>query len=440
MKLELISQKSDKNIPTTHLLKTADELEQLNYSPALRSYVRSKFSDEANAVFTQVEGQQVGFVLPAQEEEQYSIREAFRIAGYQFYQSFKQDQPSQVRIEADKDLQQAALDFAEGLALSAYSFDKYKKEKAAFLSTIQIYCAGLERGQVEELQKVVEAVYQARHWVNEPLSHLTAVRYAEELKVAGEKVGLTVTILDKTKIEELGMGGLLAVNKGSLDPPSFTILEHRPEHALNDKPVVLVGKGVVYDTGGLSLKPTANSMDIMKCDMGGSAAVAGATLAAAANNLPIHLVTLIPATDNRPSGNAYAPGDVITMYDGTTVEVKNTDAEGRLLLADALAYAKKLEPEFVFDAATLTGAAMRAIGSEGAVIMGTAHEDIRARLTHAGEATYERAVWFPLWKEYESHLKSSIADIKNLGKATAGAISAALSSSILQIIPGCIMI
>ena len=140
------------------------------------------------------------------------------------------------------------------------------------------------------------------------------------------------------------MGGLLAVNRGSVDPPTFTIMEWKPANAINQKPIVLVGKGIVYDTGGVSLKPTANSMDFMKSDMGGAAAMAGTSLAIARLKLPLHIITLIPATDNRPGVNAYVPGDIITMFDGTTVEVLNTDAEGRMVLADALAYAKKIRP------------------------------------------------------------------------------------------------
>jgi leucyl aminopeptidase len=201
-------------------------------------------------------------------------------------------------------------------------------------------------------------------------------------------------------------------------------MEWKPKSAKNKKPIILVGKGVVYDTGGLSLKPTANSMDIMKCDMGGAAAVSCAIYAIAKAKIPIHIVGLVPATDNRPGGNAYAPGDVVTMFDGTTVEVLNTDAEGRMILADALAYAKKYKPELVIDAATLTGSAMRAIGSYGSVVMGTASETAFNKLEESGENTYERTVRFPFWDEYGEEIKSPIADIKNLGGASAGAITA----------------
>ena len=168
----------------------------------------------------------------------------------------------------------------------------------------------------------------------------------------------------------------------------------KPKGAINKKPIVIIGKGIVYDTGGLSLKPTPNSMDLMKSDMGGSAAVVGAMTAIAKAKLNIHVIGLVPATDNRPSGNAYAPGDVITMHDGTSVEVLNTDAEGRLILADALSYAKKYNPELVIDLATLTGAAARAIGKQGIVAMGN-DEKTMAALKVSGDVVQERLAEFP---------------------------------------------
>jgi leucyl aminopeptidase len=220
------------------------------------------------------------------------------------------------------------------------------------------------------------------------------------------------------------MGGLLAVNRGSQRPPTFNILEYKPANALNKQPIVLVGKAVVYDTGGLSLKPTPGSMDSMKCDMAGGAAMGATMYAIAKNKLPIHVVALVPATDNRPGEDAYVPGDVITMYNGMTVEVLNTDAEGRLILADALHYAKKYKPELVIDMATLTGSAVLAIGSVGSVIMGTAADETFKALQNSGEATYERLVHFPFWEEYGDMIKSHIADLKNIGGREAGSITA----------------
>jgi leucyl aminopeptidase len=201
-------------------------------------------------------------------------------------------------------------------------------------------------------------------------------------------------------------------------------MEWNPKNASNKKPIVLVGKGIVYDTGGLSLKPTPNSMDLMKIDMGGAGTVIGAMQAIASNKVNKHVIALIPATDNRPSGNAYAPGDVITMHDGTTVEVLNTDAEGRMVLADALSFAKKYKPELVIDLATLTGAAVAAIGHYGFVSMHEGAREQHAELKKVGDEVHERLAEFPFWEDYGELIKSDIADIKNLGGPHAGAITA----------------
>ncbi|MCL4111832.1 UNVERIFIED_CONTAM: hypothetical protein GTU68_018088 [Idotea baltica] len=275
------------------------------------------------------------------------------------------------------------------------------------------------------MQNVIASVYETRTLVNEPLSYLTATQLSKEIKRLGKSSGFSVEVYEKKKIESLKMGGLLAVNIGSVEPPTFSILEWKPKNAVNKKPVVLVGKGVVYDTGGLSLKPTANSMDFMKCDMAGAGAVIGAVNAVSLNKLPLHIIGLVPATDNRPGGNAYVPGDVIKMYDGSTVEVLNTDAEGRMLLADALAFAKQYNPELVVDMATLTGASVRAIGDQASALFGTASEKTKKALKESGFSTHERLVEFPLWREYGEMLKSDIADLKNLGGPTAGQITAA---------------
>jgi leucyl aminopeptidase len=181
---------------------------------------------------------------------------------------------------------------------------------------------------------------------------------------------------------------------------------------------------VVYDTGGLSLKPTPNSMDQMKCDMAGAAAVACAMYAVAKQQLPLHVVALIPATDNRPGGNAYVPGDILRMHSGLTVEVLNTDAEGRLILADALSYGERYKPELAITVATLTGAAMRAIGTYGSVTMGTAPDAQFKHLEAAGDQVFERLARLPFWEEYGDEIISDVADIKNLGSDLGGAQTA----------------
>ncbi len=317
--------------------------------------------------------------------------------------------------------------FAEGLALSNYQFVKYRtreNEKEHTLQEIYLQDEGLSNDHVEKLENLVSAVYQTRNMVNEPLSFLTAVQLSVEIEKMGSEAGFLVEVFNKKKIESLKMGGLLAVNKGSLDPPTFSILTWKPEGAVNSQPIVLVGKGVVYDTGGLSLKPTRDSMDYMKCDMGGAAAIAGAMYSAAKNQLPVWIIGLIPATDNRPDGNAYVPGDIITMYDGTTVEVLNTDAEGRMILADALSYAKQYNPEVVIELSTLTGSAQMAIDKYGIVGMGNSSRKVMENLIESGEYTSERIAEFPFWDEYNELLKSDIADLKNIGGRYAGAITA----------------
>ncbi len=322
-----------------------------------------------------------------------------------------------------------SLAFAEGMLLANYQFLKYKKdaakEKNSF-ETLNIHLNTAKENKVTELLHLTEAVYAARNLVNEPLSYLTAEQMSEEIQLLGKIADFKVKVFNKKKIQQLKMGGLLAVNAGSQDPPTFSILEWKPKNASNKQPIILVGKGVVYDTGGLSLKPTANSMDFMKCDMGGAAAVIGAIYAAAKNKLPLHIIGLVPATDNRPGENAYVPGDVITMHSGLTVEVLNTDAEGRMILADALSYAQQYDPELVIDIATLTGSAVMAIGSQGMLLMGNADENTKQNIKTVGYQVHERLVEMPLWEEYNEQIKSDIADIKNVGGKTAGAITAAM--------------
>lgn len=327
----------------------------------------------------------------------------------------------QLISDADSDLTPFV---AEGMALANYQFLKYFKEADKKKNSLKEILIQADDVFVNDLNASISGTLYARDLVNEPLSYLTALQFSEEMKRLGAEAGFDVEVLHKKQIQSLKMGGLLAVNQGALEPPTFNILTYKSAEARQEKPIVLVGKGIVYDTGGLSLKPTANSMDIMKCDMGGAATVVGIMYAIAKAKLPVNVVGLIPATENRPGGNAYAPGDVITMMDGTTVEVLNTDAEGRLVLADALCYAKKYEPELVMDFATLTGAAVRAIGKYGIVAMGNADDVIQNELMESGEYSYERLAMMPFWDEYATLLKSDIADMTNLGPAEAGQITA----------------
>lgn len=317
------------------------------------------------------------------------------------------------------------LAFIEGFSLSSYRFDKYKSKKATPCKSIQIWHPLIDKKQLKQLEIICQSVAMVRHLVNEPASNLTAKKLADTISKIGEEYGFEVEVLGKNKIQSLKMGGLLGVNKGSTQPPTFSILEYKPKNAHNKQPIVLVGKGVVYDTGGHSLKTSAG-MEAMKCDMAGAATVIGVFQAISALHLPLHVIGLIPATDNRISADAISPGDILTMASGTTVEVLNTDAEGRLILADALYFAQRYKPSLVLDFATLTGAAARAIGKEGYVYLGTAETEVKEKVKKAGESVYERGVEFPIWEEYQDYLKSDVADLKNIGGADAGAITAGM--------------
>jgi len=365
---------------------------------------------------------QYKFVInPKSEKNKNQQAENFRLIGDKLQSMLKDEEV--VVIALLKNEKRNGLNLAEGLALANYTFTQHKTEpKPSKLK--EIILTNTSEEEANELQNIVDSVCLTRDLVNQPFSHLTATDLANQAKKAGKKNGFKVDVFNKKKIESLKMGGLLAVNKGSLDEPTFTIMEWKPKNAKNKQPIILVGKGIVYDTGGLSLKPTANSMDLMKIDMGGAGTVIGAINAIAANKLPVHVIALTPATDNRPSGNAYAPGDVITMHDGTTVEVLNTDAEGRLVLADALSYAKKYNPELVIDFATLTGAAVAAIGHYGLVSMHKDSEKDHSSLKKSGDEMHERLAEFPFWSDYDELIKSDIADIKNLGGPYGGAITA----------------
>ena len=361
------------------------------------------------------------YVIVLGKDSDYKAAEKARIAGGTMAATVNKAKLKTVSVVSDMDL---TIAFIEGAALSNYQFLKYLSDKKTnSLTTIKVV-SSIKGSAIEEVKNTVDATNYAKELVNEPQSFLTATQISKEIKKLGKEAGFKVEVFNKTKIEALKMGGLLAVNKGSIEPPTFSILEWKPKNAKNKKPIILVGKGVVYDTGGLSLKPTAHSMDFMKCDMGGAASVIGGLYAISKNKLPYHVIGLVPATDNRPSGAAYAPGDIITMHNKKTVEVLNTDAEGRMILADALSYAQKYKPELVLDIATLTGAAAAAIGHYGVVGMGNADESTMTKLKNSGNTVFERIAEFPFWDEYNEQLKSPIADLTNLGSGSGGSITA----------------
>lgn len=416
-----------KNISTVYLTESFKSKDFDGFSKEELQYLDDLFNKKSkkSAVINRLKTIEIIQLVEAKKTH-YLTLEACRLAGVQILaqlNGFGAEKANVVDLTGKPEL---AAALCEGISLAGYQFLKYKKIPTVTphsLSEIHVVSKAFSDIQIKEQNIVNESVFIARDLVNEPLNYLNAEQLGKEAKSLGKDAGIKVEILNKSKIESLKMGGLLAVNFGSIDPPVFIVMEYKPNKSVNKQPIVFVGKGVVYDTGGMSLKPTPGSMDSMKCDMAGSAAAIAAIYAIAKAELPVHVVTLVPATDNRVDGNAMVPGDVITISDGTTVEVLNTDAEGRLILSDALVYAKRYKPAVVIDLATLTGAASRAIGPFGIVAMGTAVEDFN-ELKRCGDQVHERIVEFPLWDDYAEMIKSDIADIKNIGGATAGANTA----------------
>ncbi len=395
----------------------------LKNSPHKKWAIKQSIESKKTAVINNEKGISIYVYVNAGQDS--NAHEDSRKKGHELLKILENAGVSDVNFHNSTSVHSHAAMVLEGLMLSFYKFDKYLSNKSTpKLRTVNVVDSQMSTRDLSILKNTVYAVHTARTLVNEPLSFLTATQLSSEFRKYTKGTKVNVKVLNKAQITKLKMGGILAVNRGSEDPPTFNILEYKHPKAKNSSPIVLVGKGIVYDTGGLSLKGTKASMDRMKSDMSGAAVAFGILLAAALNNLPLHIILLVAATDNRPGKNAYAPGDVIKMYDGTTVEVLNTDAEGRLILADSLAYAKKYKPELVMDFATLTGSASATLGSAGIVCMGTADDNTKEKLNESGYYQYERLVELPLWNEYGDMMKSQIADLKNIGGPRGGAISA----------------
>lgn len=414
-----------------HQLYILDNADAISQVPDLdnkeTSYASGVFKNDQQLVTINQYNRFIFVYLIKNKKTDWQTLESLRKAGAEVVGFINKQRLDEVTITNLSPLTPAAYTLAEGMALANYQFLKYRtevKKVTHTLNTISFTKQSITVKEVNQLTAITQAIFRARTLVNEPLSYLSAEQLSKEIGLLGKEAGFKVTTLNKSQIEKEKMGGILAVNRGSIQPPTFTIMEYKPAKALNKQPIVLVGKGIVYDTGGLSLKPTPASMDRMKSDMSGAAVVTGAMYAISKLQLPLHIIALVPATDNRPGENAYVPGDIITMYSGTTVEVLNTDAEGRLVLADALHYAKRYKPELVMDFATLTGAASVAVGEHGIVCMGTAGDKTKQALNQSGFRQYERLVEYPLWDEYGEMIKSEYADLKNIGGPSGGAITA----------------
>ena len=319
---------------------------------------------------------------------------------------------------------------AEQLSQADYKYDAYitvkKDEKSGPINAALIPVNGFDARRVREIEQearaISEGVRTVRDLGNAPANLITPTRLAERAEEVSKVVGIKCTIYDRKEIERMKMGGLLAVNRGSDEEPRFIVMEYAPRKA--KKHVALVGKGITFDSGGISIKP-AEKMEEMKFDMCGAAAVIGTMEAAAKLAIPVRITGVIPSTENLPSGSAYKPGEIVTMMSGKTVEIVNTDAEGRMILGDALHYASQLKPDHLLDFATLTGACVVALASEAAGLFSN-DDELARKLIKCGERVGERLWRLPEWDDYKDLIRSDWADMKNSGGRWGGAITAAL--------------
>lgn len=313
----------------------------------------------------------------------------------------------------------------EGISLGNYSFDKYKsdKEEPKKLSfTIHYTDKNLLKKTIEISNKVMSSVLFTRDLVNEPSINLTPMVLADIAKKELQKLGISVKIFDKKELQKRKMNAILSVGSASDNPPCMITMHYKPKIKAIKK-IAIVGKGVTYDSGGLSIKPTSGMLE-MKADMAGGALVIGVLQAAALLKLPIEIIGVVPAVENMLSGKSYKPGDIIISASGKSIEVKDTDAEGRIILADALHYASQQKPDIIIDFATLTGACTVALGELAAGLF-TSDDLLADDLIKSSNKTFERLWRLPFWNDYKSMIKSEIADVANLGPRWGGAITAA---------------
>lgn len=311
--------------------------------------------------------------------------------------------------------------FIEGVLLGSYSFNRYRKENASSVPQSVSVIAKRSRALLASIQDAVkraEAVHFTRDLVNTPSNYLTPSEMAAVAKgLQGKKT--KVSILNRSIAKRAGMEAFLAVSKGSAEDPRFIVIEYK---GAGGRPVVLIGKSVTFDSGGISLKPSAG-MEKMKYDMAGGAAVLGVMKYISETAQPLHIVAILPATENLPGGSATRPGDIVRAVTGKTIEVINTDAEGRLTLADAIGFAGKYRPEAVIDIATLTGACDIALGAEAAALMSN-NDDLINSIKKASDETGEKVWQMPLYDEYSDYIKSDIADLKNVGGRSGSLVAA----------------
>lgn len=380
----------------------------------------------------------IGVGKGGKEEEADVVRENLREAGGEISKTAAKVKAKDILVGLP-DMEalppaQISQCLSEGILLGDYRFTKYKDKKKKEnqyegLNSVDFFMDNPENNFMNDVGNgarlggnSARAGLEARDMANEPGNAWTPSDFAAFAEILAEKYSFNCTILEKKDMEKLGMGGLLAVNKGSVEPPKMAILEYWPEKSTGT--ILLVGKGITFDSGGISLKQAAG-MEAMKYDMCGGAAVLAAMTAVGEEKPDVGVVAIVPSTDNMPGGNAIKPGDIIRHYNGVTAEIINTDAEGRLILADALAYGiEKYKPACVIDLATLTGAVIMGLGHHYSGLLSN-NDALVKMLETAGEKTGEPLWRLPLGKPYKKQIESQVADIKNTGGKSAGTITAA---------------
>ncbi|HUH66216.1 MAG TPA: leucyl aminopeptidase [Syntrophales bacterium] len=333
-------------------------------------------------------------------------------------------------IDSGMSLAEMAKAVAEGVLLGLYMYtsfktvdsDQLKEMKAVTIVEEKKAMCDIISAATREAEIISSAVNFTRDMVSAPGNEMTPTDMAREARKVAKRRNVKLTVLDEGEIKKVGMNAFLGVARGSEEPAKFIILEYRGGNK-SDPPVAIIGKGLTFDSGGISIKPS-EKMDEMKSDMAGGAAVMGAVMAAADLGLKVNIVGLIPATENLPGGRAYKPGDILKSLSGQTIEVLSTDAEGRLILADALTYAGRFKPAAIIDLATLTGACVIALGENVSGMMGT-DDRLKKMIRDAADASDEKVWELPLWEEYHEQIKSDVADYKNHGGRPGAAITAA---------------
>ncbi|WP_163336635.1 leucyl aminopeptidase [Desulfopila sp. IMCC35008] len=379
----------------------------------------------------------IGLGEGKKKRSEAELAELFRLAGGTISSYCEKYKVSDMMISAGPDLgfnqAQLAESLIEGVLLGDYRFSRFKKKDEkekpyVGIEKILVSAVGWKVKSTALRRAVKKGAYtavsanEARNMANEPGNHWTATHFAEYAKTMADELNLKCKTLNKAEMSKLGMGGILAVNQGSSEPPKLVVLEHNPKNS--KKTILLIGKGLTFDSGGVSLKPAAGMQD-MKYDMCGGAAVLGAMRAIAADKPRIRVVAIVPATDNMAGSAALKPGDIIKHYNGLTSEIVNTDAEGRLILADALAYGiEKYNPDCVVDVATLTGAVIIGLGHHYTGLLSN-DDKLAGRLLEAGDRAGEPVWRLPLGKEYSKQIESKVADIKNAGGRPGGTSTAA---------------